>query len=86
MGKTKFNEVLGGLIMKPPGKPTLVPVSDKRPEMNTSSAKMILWRYNTMSKTVKRTNPTKVITGVVRLSYANVWEPKSINGGTENTV
>ncbi|MCR2043722.1 DUF2800 domain-containing protein [Sporanaerobium hydrogeniformans] len=39
MGKTKFNEVIGGLIMKPPGKPTLVPVSDKRPEMNTSSAK-----------------------------------------------
>nr|WP_216086465.1 DUF2815 family protein [Sporosarcina newyorkensis] len=29
------------------------------------------------------TNPTKVITGVVRLSYANVWEPKSINGGKE---
>ena len=28
-------------------------------------------------------NPTKVITGVVRLSYANVWEPKSINGGAE---
>ena len=27
-------------------------------------------------------NPTKVVTGVVRLSYANVWEPKSINGGT----
>lgn len=26
---------------------------------------------------------TKVITGVARLSYANVWEPKSINGGTE---
>ena len=40
MGKTKFNEVLGGIIMKPPGKPTLVPVSDKRPEMNTSSAKI----------------------------------------------
>jgi hypothetical protein len=28
-------------------------------------------------------SPTKVITGVVRLSYANVWEPKSINGGAE---
>lgn len=28
-------------------------------------------------------NPMKVITGVVRLSYANVWEPKSINGGAE---
>lgn len=36
-----------------------------------------------MSKTAKRMNPTKVITGVVRLSYANVWEPKSINGGAE---
>lgn len=28
-------------------------------------------------------NPTKVVTGVARLSYANVWEPKSINGGAE---
>ena len=27
-------------------------------------------------------NPTKVITGPdTRWSYANVWEPKSINGG-----
>ena len=26
-------------------------------------------------------NNTKVVTGIVRLSYANVWEPKSINGG-----
>ena len=25
-------------------------------------------------------NPTKVVTGVVRLSNANVWEPASING------
>lgn len=33
-----------------------------------------------MSKNFK--NPTKVITGVnTRLSYANVWEAKSINGG-----
>ena len=30
-----------------------------------------------------RVNPTKVVTGVVRLSYANVWEPISINGGAE---
>ena len=37
-----------------------------------------------MSTQVKssRENPTKVITGEVRLSYANLWEPKSINGGT----
>lgn len=26
---------------------------------------------------------TKVITGIVRLSYAHVWEPASINGGKE---
>ena len=31
----------------------------------------------------KFVNPTKVITGVnTRWSYANVWDPKSINGGT----
>lgn len=36
-----------------------------------------------MSKNVKMINPMKVITGPnTRWSYANVWEPKSINGGT----
>ena len=31
----------------------------------------------------KYINPTKVITGPqTRWSYANVWQPKSINGGT----
>ena len=29
----------------------------------------------------KQTISTKVVTGVVRLSYANIWEAKSINGG-----
>jgi len=28
-------------------------------------------------------NKSKVVTGVVRLSYANIWEPKSVNGGPE---
>jgi hypothetical protein len=32
-----------------------------------------------MTKT-NNANPTKVITGEARLSYANLWEPKSING------
>lgn len=39
MGKTKFEEILGDLIYKPPGRPTLVPKSDKRPAMNVSDAK-----------------------------------------------
>ena len=33
LGRTKFNEVLGNLIYKPQGKPTLVLESDKRPAM-----------------------------------------------------
>ena len=36
LGKKKFEEILGGLIEKPQGKPTLVPESDKRPAMNTA--------------------------------------------------
>lgn len=39
MGKTKFEEVLGTLIIKAPGKPTLVPVTDKRPALNVTNAK-----------------------------------------------
>ena len=38
MGKDKFEEILGGLITKAPGRPTLVPISDKRPAMNVSNA------------------------------------------------
>lgn len=36
LGKKRFEELLGGMIMKPPGKPTLVPESDKRPAINTA--------------------------------------------------
>ena len=38
MGKDRFEEILGGLITKAPGRPTLVPKSDKRPAMNVSNA------------------------------------------------
>lgn len=38
MGKTKLKEVLGDLIIKPKGRPTLVPLSDKRQALNVSSA------------------------------------------------
>ena len=36
MGKKKFEEVLGPFIVKPQGKPALVPDSDKRPALNTA--------------------------------------------------
>ena len=28
-------------------------------------------------------NKTKVVTGIVRLSYANVWEPKAVTEGAK---
>lgn len=36
LGKKKFEKILGGLVAKPPGKPVLVPGTDKRPAMNTA--------------------------------------------------
>ena len=38
MGKDRFEAILGGLITKAPGRPTLVPKSDRRPAMNVSNA------------------------------------------------
>ena len=37
LGKSKFEELLSGLIEKPQGKPTLVPMSDKRPTMKKTA-------------------------------------------------
>ncbi|HBV68433.1 MAG TPA: DUF2800 domain-containing protein [Clostridiales bacterium] len=36
LSKKTFNELIGEMIVKPQGKPTLVPVEDKRPELNTN--------------------------------------------------
>ncbi len=36
VGKKKLAAILGDLIEKPKGKPTLVELSDKRPELNLS--------------------------------------------------
>ena len=38
MGKKQFEEILGDLIIKAPGKPTLVPSTDKRQAINVSNA------------------------------------------------
>ena len=37
MGKQDFHDILGGLIVKPAGKPTLVPVSEKRPAITSAN-------------------------------------------------
>ena len=37
---------------------------------------------NTEKNNQNVVNPTKIITGICRLSYANIWQAKSINGGT----
>lgn len=37
MGKKQFEEILGDFIYKPPGKPTLVPITDKREGINISN-------------------------------------------------
>ena len=37
MGKDKFSEILGSYVTKPAGKLTLVPVSDKRPEVTVNT-------------------------------------------------
>ena len=37
LGKEKFNDLLGSFIEKPAGKPTLVPMSDKRPALKNTA-------------------------------------------------
>lgn len=38
MGKAEFAEKLGSFVIKPPGKPTLAPASDKREAYNPAAA------------------------------------------------
>ena len=39
LGKKLFNDILGKLVVKPAGKPILVPITDKRPAVKTENAK-----------------------------------------------
>ena len=38
LGKKDFNALLGEFVIKPTGKPTLVPESDKRPALHSADA------------------------------------------------
>ena len=40
VGKKRFDEILSDVVIKPQGKPTLVPMDDKRPAMGLAQAKM----------------------------------------------
>lgn len=84
LGRKRFEEVLGSLVCKAPGKPTLVEESDKRPALDTAKkiSKQLSMRRKIMTNTkTKLANPMKVVTGIdTRWSYVNAWEPKSIEG------
>ncbi|MDK8794210.1 DUF2800 domain-containing protein [Corynebacterium sp. MSK041] len=41
LGKKQFDELLGRYVHKPEGKPTLVPVSDKRPALEVATAETV---------------------------------------------
>lgn len=57
LGKTKFEELLGGLVIKPEGKPTLVPISDKRAAMNNAAddfkEELIPWQTILLQKELR---------------------------------
>ena len=44
MGRQDFAKILGGLVAKPAGKPTLVPISDKRPPISSVQNDFHEWR------------------------------------------
>ena len=41
LGKKQFQDVLGDLVHKPAGKPTLVPESDKRPALQAATPETV---------------------------------------------
>jgi hypothetical protein len=45
VGKKQFNEVLSGLVEKPPGKPKLAPETDKRPAVRNQRRLILRRRY-----------------------------------------
>ena len=90
LGKAKFKEYLGELVIKPKGALALVPLSHKSPEYNSVKAhKMIFKKVNCKHQNRKQNAkhktgaPDQVITGVVRLSYFHGWEPVAIQQGQE---
>ena len=71
MGRKIFKELLGDYIIKPKGRLTLVPETDKREEVHT------------LGEFRRNFNMAHLVTGKVRLSYEHIWEPASINDSDE---
>ena len=72
--------ILGSLVEKPRGRPTLVPDTDKRPALKKIGAGDDFTEFKEDQSMSTQKSNTKVVTGIVRLSYEHVWEPASING------
>lgn len=53
LGKKRFNELFAGLVVKPAGKPSLVPETDKRPALNTRGVDT---EFNPINTNVKATS------------------------------
>lgn len=78
VGKTRLGQLIGDHIEKPKGAPTLAKNSDKREKYKESSA---LEDFRNGGKIIM-----SLVTGKVRFSYVNVFEPREIGGEKKYSV
>lgn len=89
LGKKEFARLLEELVVKPTGKPTLVPEGDRdrhclqqHPLMQIL-CETVIRRDRMSTKEAVKDAATKVITGKVRLSYVNIFKPRAQEEGQD---